>query len=538
LEFDVTKDLVAKQGFTAILLLPFILQQELAAVILTVRMLLKRVWSSLLSDGANTQVGFQELLPAYVAKTKYSRLQVSFLKEEDVTNVCQASLEYQRANGPTLKLHWLHVEDAAFTRTKATTLRAVEVVFKGVPANITPEGLEEMLMKHKLKIRQVTPFLEGHCFHRVLHPDFGADTDMIKELNGGGFTTLISRLNASLWTYAREESKRIRATIAHLPSAVATLKQESMRNPKDQMLRELLRKREQQLKEYHACRRERMHTMAGVELALMGEVPSPHLSARIKTRKTRTQIAEVAVSGGVVSEPKQILEAASCYFRNLLGEDKRTTVADWVPSTGKKLMYSEADDLQGDWTEKEVRQALREMASNKTPGKDRLPKEVFELHWDVLGKHVMALVRDFTSSSLPTSVKDAVTILLHKKGAKEQLENYRSITLLNISYKVLVRVLASRIKRILHRVISREQFCFIPGRRMSDAVGLVADVIDAAKNGKEDWLMLLVDLKKSFDSVSRDFIFEVLEKMGFPARHIGWVKGLHMNTRTNLPINF
>ncbi|CAI5947286.1 unnamed protein product [Closterium sp. NIES-65] len=360
----------------------------------------------------------------------------------------------------------------------------------------------------------------------------------IVEQNGGSFTSLISRLNSSLRAYAKEESKRIRATIAHLTSAVASLRQEFMRNPKDLMLREKLRKREQQLKEYFAGRRERMSIMAGLELALSGEVPSPHLSARIKTRKSRTQIAEVAVPGGVVSGPKQILKAASGYFRSLFGEDKRTAISDWVPAAGKKLMYSDTEMLQEEWTEKEVRTTLHEMASNKTPGKDGLPKEVFELHWDKLGKHVMELVREFSqSSSLPTSVKDAVTILLHKKGAKEQLDNYRPITLLNISYKLLARVLASRIKKVLHRVISREQFGFIPGRRISDAVGLVADVIDAARNGNEDWYMLLVDFKKAFDLVSRNFILEVMEKMGFPARYVGWVRGLHMNTRTNLLIN-
>ncbi|CAI7875973.1 unnamed protein product [Closterium sp. NIES-54] len=150
----------------------------------------------------------------------------------------------------------------------------------------------------------------------------------------------------------------------------------------------------------------------------------------------------------------------------------------------------------------------------------------------------MTLAKDFTASaSLLTSVKDAVTILLHKKGAKDQLENYHPITLLNNSYKLLARVLASRVKRLLHKVISKEQFGFIPGRRFFNAIRLVADVIDAAKNGKEDLFLLLVDFKKEFDSVSRDFFFEVLGKMGFPTRFIGWVKGLHQNTRTNLIVN-
>ncbi|CAI7786395.1 unnamed protein product, partial [Closterium sp. NIES-54] len=83
LEFEVSKDSTATLRYTAILLLPLVLQPEIALVIVTARMLLKRVWSALLSDEANTLVDFQDIHPAYVAKTKYSRLQLSFLKEAD-----------------------------------------------------------------------------------------------------------------------------------------------------------------------------------------------------------------------------------------------------------------------------------------------------------------------------------------------------------------------------------------------------------------------------------------------------------------------
>ncbi|CAI5460012.1 unnamed protein product [Closterium sp. Yama58-4] len=304
---------------------------------------------------------------------------------------------------------------------------------------------------------------------------------------GGGFEVLISRLNASLRSYAKEESKRIRATIQHLALSVEKLKHASMCNPKDQLLQERLRKKEVQLKEYHASRRERAHLMAGMAKELVGEVPSPHLSAMIKVRKVKTQIAELAVPGGSVTEPKQILEAASAFYRGLFGADKRTVVSDWILAAGRRLWFSDTEGLREEWTEDEVKSALREMACNKTLGKDGLLKELFEQNWDVLGKHLMELVKDFTATAtLPTSVKNAVTILLHKKGAKEQLENYRPITLLNFSYKVLARVLASRIKKVLHKVIPPEQFGFIPGRCASDAVGLMADVIDVAKNGNED----------------------------------------------------
>ncbi|CAI5535490.1 unnamed protein product [Closterium sp. Naga37s-1] len=70
--------------------------------------------------------------------------------------------------------------------------------------------------------------------------------------------------------------------------------------------------------------------------------------------------------------------------------------------------------------------------------------------------------------------------------------------------------MADRMKSVLHLVISPEQYGFIPGRRLSDAVAMVADIIDTAKNHNEDWYLLLVDFQKAFDSVSRDFLFEPL----------------------------
>ncbi|CAI7852505.1 unnamed protein product [Closterium sp. NIES-54] len=143
----------------------------------------------------------------------------------------------------------------------------------------------------------------------------------------------------------------------------------------------------------------------------------------------------------------------------------------------------------------------------------------------------MAISRDFESSaSLPAEIKEAVTILLDRK----QLNNYRPITLLNFAYKVLARVVADRMKTFMHHVISPEQYGFLLGRRLSDAVALVADIIDAAKNDNEDWYLLLVDFQKAFDSVSRDFLFQVLRGMGFPPRFVRWIEGMHESTTTKL----
>ncbi|CAI5979934.1 unnamed protein product [Closterium sp. NIES-65] len=307
-----------------------------------------------------------------------------------------------------------------------------------------------------------------------------------------------------------EERKRVRATMAHLQREVAALKQAWMGDPSCARLKGLLDERESQLEGYQLVRQERLHMMAGMKEEVSGEVASPFLSAKIEARKERTQISQLDVGGQQAADNKGILGAASQYYRNLFGTDRRQTETAWFLADGKKLSQAPVIDVSADWTEKEVKRAFRSMAKNKAPEKDGLLQELFE---------------------------DAITILLHKKGGRDQLEKYQSITLLSFTYKVRARVVADKMKSVLHEVISSEQYGFLPSRRLSDAVGLVTDVIEAAKNKDEDWYLLLVDVRKAFDLVSRDFLFSVLERMGFPSRFIVWLRDLHKDTRTSLLIN-
>ncbi|CAI5460459.1 unnamed protein product [Closterium sp. Yama58-4] len=195
-----------------------------------------------------------------------------------------------------------------------------------------------------------------------------------------------------------------------------------------------------------------------------------------------------------------ILEVASSFYTSLFAEAPASGLPCWKPEPGKTL--KEAASLEASWTEDEVKKALKEMANDKATGRDGLPKELFERHRDRLGEYFMGFVRDFeATASLSEEVQEAVTILLHKKGPKEQFQNYRPITLLTSSYNVVAKLLANRMTKVLERVISKEQCGSLPGRRLSDAVSLVADVIEAAKNDNKDLYILMVDFRFSLPNV-------------------------------------
>ncbi|CAI5465152.1 unnamed protein product [Closterium sp. Yama58-4] len=333
---------------------------------------------------------------------------------------------------------------------------------------------------------------------------------------GQSLERLVVNLRACMRAHVTEKRKRVRATLLHLERKVEELRWKVMADASSQALYKELVKAEAALKLYQDDSKERLQVMTGLLVELASETPSGFLSGLAKSRKAKTEIMELG----------SVAEAAP-----------GRTAEPWPIDEGRKLQETDKLQLDAEWSEQEVKAALKGLPVGKAPGQDGLPKEFFERNWELLGPAVMKEVRGFESTGvLSEAFTTAVTILLHKKGDRGDLGNYRPITLLSFFYKLLAKVMANRMKQVLPRVISDKQFGFLPGRSLADAVSLVADVIDAGQED-EDWLLLLVDFQKAYDSVSRGYLFATLSDMGFPDKFVRWVRGLHDGATTRMLLN-
>ncbi|CAI5464463.1 unnamed protein product [Closterium sp. Yama58-4] len=295
--------------------------------------------------------------------------------------------------------------------------------------------------------------------------------------------------------------------------------------------------KEELLDAYERSHQEKLQEWLGVKAELDGEATTGFLSGKVKVRKAKTEMSAVTFKGKTHSGAREVLAAATDFFRDSFGGSAETSNSE--PRVMRRtLCEASRNALSAPWSEEEVRTAVRELAPGKSPGQDGLPKELFEHNWDLLGPVLMKFVGDFTrSAELPRDISTAVTILLHKTRSKEELGNYRPITLLSTVYKVLAKVMATRFKKVLHEVISEEQVGFLPGRKLADAVAVVADAIEAGATGGKDWFLLMVDFQKAFDSISRPFLFSTLRGMGVPEVFVSWAEGLHTGAGTRLHIN-
>ncbi|CAI7794161.1 unnamed protein product [Closterium sp. NIES-53] len=199
----------------------------------------------------------------------------------------------------------------------------------------------------------------------------------------------------------------------------------------------------------------------------MGETPSKVMSSMAAARKAKTTIQEVSWNGAVVKEAREVLAVATYYSRSMLKEKVEIPNEQWEFDPRRVLPEKSRRQLSMAWTEEEVRLAVKGLAKGKSPGQDGLPKELFEWNRDLLGGKLLDFTREFElSAKLPKSLVTSVTILLHKKGDKSKLDNYIPITLLSAVYKIIAEVLANRIRKVIHHVISKDQYGFVPGRKL------------------------------------------------------------------------
>ena len=93
-------------------------------------------------------------------------------------------------------------------------------------------------------------------------------------------------------------------------------------------------------------------------------------------------------------------------------------------------------------------------------------------------------------------------------------------------YKIIYKVLANRLKRVLHSVINEAQSAFVPGRLIMDNVMVAFETmhsIDKKRKENEGLMAIKLDMSKAYDRVEWAYLESMMKKMGFGERWISLI---------------
>ena len=133
----------------------------------------------------------------------------------------------------------------------------------------------------------------------------------------------------------------------------------------------------------------------------------------------------------------------------------------------------------------------------------------------------------FHDGKLTASQRTAVLSLIHKKDDKDNITNYRPISLINVDYRILAFVLTNRLQKVIDKIISDDQTAYIKGRFMGHNIRLVSDVIDYYDVLNKSGILLAIDFHKAFDSIEWNFVYKTLESLNFGPSLINWIRTIY-----------
>ena len=143
----------------------------------------------------------------------------------------------------------------------------------------------------------------------------------------------------------------------------------------------------------------------------------------------------------------------------------------------------------------------------------------------------------FRSGSLALSQCRGIITLSFKKGDRLDPRNWHPITLLNVDYKISSGVIAGRLLKVTHLVVSSNQTCGVPGRFIRENVSFLRDVVHYASSSGTPVVILSLDQEKAFDRVDWGFMRSTLVAMGFGPSSISWVNLFYFHVQSLVNVN-
>ncbi|KAG7543957.1 Reverse transcriptase domain [Arabidopsis thaliana x Arabidopsis arenosa] len=174
-----------------------------------------------------------------------------------------------------------------------------------------------------------------------------------------------------------------------------------------------------------------------------------------------------------------------------------------------------------------VKRALFSLHPDKAPGPDGMTAFFYQKFWDLTGPDLIKLVQNFHSSgSFDDRLNETNICLIPKTDRPRKMAEFRSISLCNVGYKVIPKVLSLRLKKLLPDLISETQSAFVAGRLITDNILIAQENFHALRTNpacRKKFMAIKTDMSKAYDRVEWSFLRALMLKLGFAQRWVDWI---------------
>jgi hypothetical protein len=230
--------------------------------------------------------------------------------------------------------------------------------------------------------------------------------------------------------------------------------------------------------------------------------------------------------GDRIEGQQHLKEYITQFYKGMFGppEESHFSLDENIEDISQ-VSQPENEFLTAPFTEKEVREAIFSMEHNKTPRQDGFPTEFYQHFWETINGDLMNMFHELhTGELLLFSLNFGVITLIPKVKEAHKIQQYRLIYLLNVSFKIFMKVATIRINSVAYNIISPTQTAIMRSRNILEGVVILHETVHELHRRNQNGIIFKIDFEKAYDKVKWDFLTQTLRLKGFSTKWIEWTK--------------
>ena len=259
-----------------------------------------------------------------------------------------------------------------------------------------------------------------------------------------------------------------------------------------------------------------------------GDENTKYFHASTKQRRARNRIIGLVNSDGDwVKSEEEIENVASNYFTHLFTSSLQSTENEILWEIPELVTEEMNNCLTRDVTEAEIKKALFKMNLSKAPGPDGMTTLFYQKFWHIVRLDLVSTIKSFFSTGvLDPKLNQTNICLIPKIGRPREMTGFRPISLCNVGYKIISKVLSNRLRMILPKIISETQSAFVAGRLITDNILIAQENFYALRTNdscRKNFMAIKTDMSEAFDRVEWSFLRTLMLKLGFSSKWVDWI---------------
>ena len=276
-----------------------------------------------------------------------------------------------------------------------------------------------------------------------------------------------------------------------------------------------------------------------------GDKAGKILALQIKESAASRLIPEIRTNSGQKTIDQQVINDVFKQFYSALYTSESQGDSELIDIffdnlTVPSISQEFHDQLERAITIEEIQEAISKMQCSKAPGPDGYTSEFFKAFTELISPLLLDVFNESLESGHlpPTLYQACISVLLKKDKDPLNPGSYRPLSLLNVDVKILAKILATRLEKVLPTVVHSDQTGFIKNRHLFFNLRRLFNIAYSPSRGPQNTEILLsLDAEKAFDRVEWDYLFLALSKFGFGPTFISWVKLLYASPLASVYTN-